>query len=186
MRKDFGPQTWFYPMPVLIIGTYDENGIPNAMTAAWGGIHDTLQLGVCIDPSHKTAKNLLIKQAFTVSFGDATHVVECDYLGLVSGNDTINKLEKSGFHTHKSEYVDAPVIDELPMVLECRLVSYDQTTGCTVGEMVNVSIDEQILDNAGKVDLSKFEPISFDPVNQLYRRLGEVAGKAFEVGGKLV
>ena len=118
MRKNFGAQTWLYPMPVLIVGTYDENGSPDAMNAAWGGTHDTNQIGVCIDPSHKTAKNLLAKKAFTISIGDAAHVVECDFVGLVSGNKEPDKMAKSKLHTHKSEFVDAPVIDELPMTLE--------------------------------------------------------------------
>ena len=97
MKKNFGKQTYLYPMPVLIIGTYDENGKPDAMNAAWGGIHDTNQIGICIDPSHKTAKNLLAKKAFTVSMADAKHVVECDYLGIVSGNNEPEKLARCGF-----------------------------------------------------------------------------------------
>lgn len=185
MRKNFGAQTWLYPMPVLIVGTYDENGSPDAMNAAWGGIHDTNQIGVCIDPSHKTAKNLLAKKVFTVSIGDAAHVVECDFVGLVSGNKEPDKMAKSGLHTHKADFVDAPVIDELPMTLECRLVSYDPATGCTVGEIVNVSADERILDADGKIDPEKFEPITFDPVHHLYRKLGPVVGTAFKDGGKL-
>lgn len=92
MRKNFGVQTWLYPMPVLIVGTYDENGVPDAMNAAWGGIHDTNQIGVCIDPGHKTAKNLLARKAFTVSVGDAAHTVECDFLGLVS--ETVNRINR--------------------------------------------------------------------------------------------
>ena len=186
MRKNFGVQTWLYPMPVLIVGTYGEDGSPDAMNAAWGGIHDTNQIGVCIDPSHKTAKNLLAGKAFTVSVGDAAHVVECDFLGLVSGNNEPDKLGKAGLHSHRAEFVDAPVIGELPMTLECRLVSYDSETGCTVGEIVNVSVDERILDTDGKIDPAKFEPITFDPVNHLYRKLGEVAGTAFKDGRKLV
>ncbi|WP_294507449.1 flavin reductase family protein [uncultured Victivallis sp.] len=186
MRKNFGVQTWLYPMPVLIVGTYDEAGTPDAMNAAWGGIHDTNQIGVCIDPGHQTAKNLLAKRVFTVSVGDAAHVVECDFVGLVSGKNEPDKLGKAGFHSHRAELVDAPVIDELPMTLECRLVSYDPETGCTVGEIVNVSADERILDSDGKIDPSKFEPITFDPVNHRYRKLGEVVGTAFRDGRKLL
>lgn len=185
MRKNFGVQTWLYPMPVLIVGTYDEAGVPDAMNAAWGGIHDTNQIGVCIDPGHKTAKNLLVGKAFTVSIGDAAHVVECDFMGIVSANELPGKLEQAGLHTHKAEFVDAPVIEEFPMTLECRLVSYDPETGCTVGEIVNVSADERILDTTGKIDPAAFEPITFDPVNHVYRKLGEVVGTAFRDGRKL-
>ena len=173
-------------MPVLIVGTYDENGVPDAMNAAWGGIHDTNQIGVCIDPGHKTAKNLLARKAFTVSVGDAAHTVECDFLGLVSGNREPDKPGKAGFHVRRAEFVDAPVLEELPMTLECRLVSYDPATGCTVGEIVNVSADERILNDDGNIDPAKFEPITFDPVNHLYRKLGEVVGTAFQDGRKLI
>lgn len=112
MRKNFGAQTWLYPMPVLIVGTYDENGSPDAMNAAWGGIHDTNQIGVCIDPSHKTAKNLLAKKAFTVSIGDVAHVVECDFVGLVSGNKEPDKMAKSKLHTHKSEFENYKIMND--------------------------------------------------------------------------
>ena len=112
MRKNFGAQTWLYPMPVLIVGTYDENGSPDATNAAWGGIHDTNQIGVCIDPSHKTAKNLLAKKAFTISIGDAAHVVECDFVGLVSGNKDPDKMAKSKLHTHKSEFENYKIMND--------------------------------------------------------------------------
>ena len=185
MRKNFGVQTWLYPMPVLIIGTYDENGSPNVMNAAWGGIHDTNQIAVCIDPGHKTAKNLQQRRYFTVSIGDAAHVTECDFVGIVSGNDVPDKLAKAGFSAVKAEFADAPVIKELPMTLECRLVSYDDKTGCTVGEILNVSADENVLDENGKISPDKMEPICFDPVHHTYRKLGAVAGTAFKDGLKL-
>ena len=182
MRKNFGVQTWLYPMPVLIVGTYDEAGVPDAMNAAWGGIHDTNQIGVCIDPGHKTAKNLLAGKAFTVSIGDAAHVVECDFVGIVSANDVPDKLEKAGFHTTRSEFVDAPLTDELPMALECRLVSYDEESCRMVGEIVNVSAEESVLDENGKIDPGKLQPITFDPVNNAYLKLGEKVGNAFRDG----
>lgn len=184
MKKNFGKQTFMYPMPVLIIATYDENGNANAMNAAWGGIHDTNQIGICISPDHKTAANLLKKKAFTVSMADAKHVVECDYVGLVSGNTEINKLKKAGFTVNKSEFVDAPVINELPMCIECELVSYDSVTGCMVGNIINVSANETVLTD-GKIDPSKLEPITYDPVNHTYLKLGEIVGKAFDDGKQL-
>ena len=182
MRKNFGVQSWLFPMPVLMIGTYDENGVPNVMNAAWGGIHDTNQVAVCIDPGHKTARNLLQRKYFTVSISDAAHTAACDYVGVVSGSDVPDKLTKAGFTAVKAQFADAPVIPELPMTLECRLVSYDENTGCTVGEILNISADETILDENGKISLDKMEPICFDPVHHTYRKLGAVAGYAFKDG----
>ena len=127
MRKNFGPQSWLYPMPVLVVGTYDRNDNPNAMTAAWGGIFDTNQLAICIDPGHKTAENLKYHRAFTVSVGDLAHVKECDYLGLVSGNKEQDKLAKADLHTRCSDLIHAPVIEEFPLTLECRVISYNET-----------------------------------------------------------
>ena len=186
MRKNFGVQTWLYPMPVLIIGTYNPDGSPNAMNAAWGGIHDTNQIGVCIDPGHRTADNLRVRKAFTVSIGDAAHVSECDYVGLVSGKSEPEKFRKAGFHASRAARVDAPVVDELPLTLECRLLSYDAETGCTVGEIVNVSADERILSADGRIDPAKLDALAFDPVNHRYLKLGEIVGTAFQDGKKLI
>lgn len=184
MRKNFGKETTLYPMPVFIIATYDENGNADAMNAAWGGIHDTNQISICISPEHKTAKNLLLKKAFTVSMADAAHVAECDYVGIVSGNDEPEKLKKAGFTVSKAEFVDAPVINELPMCLECEMISYDITTGCMVANIINVNADEKILTN-GKIDPAKLEPITYDPVNHKYLKLGEAVGNAFSDGKKI-
>ena len=184
MKKNFGKQTFLYPMPVFIIATYDENGNPNAMNAAWGGVHDTNQIGICIAPEHKTAENLLKRKAFTVSIADAANVVACDYVGIVSGNDEPDKLKKSGFTVSASSFVDAPVINELPMCLECELVSYDVKTGCMVGNIINVSAEESVLTD-DKIDPAKLEPITYDPVNHTYRKLGEIVGKAFSDGKQI-
>ena len=185
MRKNFGAQSWLYPMPVLIVATYDEKGNADAMNAAWGGIHDTNQIGVCIDPSHKTAANLKLRGAFTVSVGTAEQVTACDYVGIVSGNGEPEKLKKAGFTAVKSEFVDAPVIEQLPLTLACRLKSYDDAAGCAVGEIVNVSADERILGADGRIDATKLDPICFDPVRHVYLKLGAVAGTAFKDGLKL-
>lgn len=182
MRKNFGAKAILYPMPVLIIGTYDENGKPNAMNAAWGGISEETQISICISAEHKTAKNVVKTGAFTVSIADAENVVAADYVGIVSGNSEINKIEKAGWHATKSKFVDAPLFDELPMALECKLISYDEETCRLVGEIVNVCADEKILDGNGKIDLSKFSPITYDPVNHTYREFGDVVGKAFSIG----
>ena len=185
MRKNFGAKALLYPMPVLIIGTYDENGKANAMNAAWGGISEETEISICIDSGHKTAKNIVKKGAFTVSVADAENVVACDYVGVVSGNKEPDKIAKTGWHVSKSESVNAPLFDELPMVLECKLISYDEETCRLVGKIVNVSADERILDEKGKIDLTKFSPITYDPVNHTYCKIGEVVGKAFSDGLKI-
>lgn len=184
MRKDFGAKAWLYPQPVLIIASYDENGIPDAMNAAWGGTHDYEEIAMCLSASHKTVKNILKRKAFTVSPATAETVAECDYVGLVSANDVPDKLERAGLHTVKSEKVDAPVICELPMTFECELKSYDPESGIMVGRVVNVSADESILTD-GTIDLGKYSPITFDAVHNTYVRLGSVAGNAFSDGLKL-
>ena len=182
MRKNFGAKPYTYPQPVLIIASYDENGTPDAMNAAWGGISDDTQISMCLSAGHKTVKNILKRKAFTVSMADAAHVAACDYVGIVSANDVPDKLEKAGFHTTRSEFVDAPLIDELPMALECRLVSYDEESCRMVGEIVNVSAEESVLDENGKIDPGKLQPITFDPVNNAYLKLGEKVGNAFRDG----
>ena len=184
MRKNFGSKTFMYPMPVLIIGTYGEDGTPDAMNAAWGGICDTGKIMLSLAKSHKTYKNIMNKKAFTVSIADSAHVAECDYVGIVSANNVPDKFYRAGFHAKKSEFVDAPVIEELPMTLECRLEKTDED-GLVIGEIVNVSADESILDVSGKIDPSKFTPITFDPVNNNYIRLGLPCGQAFAAGKKI-
>lgn len=185
MRKNFGAKPWTYPQPVFIIATYGEDGTPDAMNAAWGGISDDTQISMCLSPGHKTVANILARGAFTVSMADAAHVAECDYVGIESANKVPDKVEKAGFHTEKAEFVDAPVILELPMAVECRLVSYDKEDCRLVGEIVNVSADETILDENGKIDPAKLAPIVFDPVNHAYLKLGEKVGNAFKDGMKL-
>ena len=153
MRKNFGAKPYTYPQPVFIIASYDENGVPDAMNAAWGGISEDKEISMCISEEHKTTKNILARKAFTVSMADAAHVVACDYVGIVSGNKEPDKFAKAGFHATKSEFVDAPLIDELAVAVECKLISYDPETCRLVGEIVNVSVDESVLDENGKVDV---------------------------------
>lgn len=154
MRRNFGAKTILYPMPVLILGTYDEAGKPDAMNAAWGGISEEAQISVCISASHKTTKNILKKKAFTVSIADIKNVAASDYVGIVSGNDTPDKIQKAGWHAEKSEVVNAPLFKELPLALECRLISYDEESCRLVGEIVNVCAEESILGEDGKIDLA--------------------------------
>lgn len=183
MRKDFGTQPWLYPQPVLIIGTYDENGKANAMNAAWGGIVGYDEIIVDLS-SHKTTDNILLHKAFTVSVGDLEHVAACDYVGLVSARDEKDKMEKAGFSTTESKLVYAPVINELPMTLECELIRVIDG-GKFLGRIKNVSADERILGEDGQIDLCKFVPITFDGVHRAYYRLGEKVGNAFCDGASL-
>ena len=185
MRKNFGVKTWLYPMPVFIVAAYDNEGNPNAMNAAWGGIYTDNMIGICLSEDHKTTQNILATRAFTVSMATADQVVACDYVGIVSGNKEPDKFHKAGFHATKSEFVNAPIIDELPMTLECELVSYDTETCFMVGKIVNVSADEKILNENGKIDLSKLRPITYDPCNHDYIELGAKVGNAFSDGKSL-
>ena len=155
MRKNFGAKPWSYPQPVFIIAAYDEAGNPDAMNAAWGGISDTAEVSICLSASHKTVKNILARKAFTISMATASQVVACDYVGLVSGNQVPDKFQRAGFHADKARQVDAPL-----------------------------SL-ETILDESGKIDPDKLEPIVFDPVQQTYRKLGDTVGHAFRDGKKL-
>lgn len=184
MRKDFGSKPWFYPLPVLIVATYDENGKADAMNAAWGGLYQANMVELCVGPNRKTTKNLLNTKGFTISFADSKNVAASDYVGLVSGNDTPDKMEKSGFTTEKSKFVNAPLINELPFALECEYVKTTED-GNIIGKIVNISIDDSILDENDKVDFDKFKPISYEPIHNTYRVLGEIAGKAFSDGNQL-
>ena len=182
MRKNFGAKPMCYPMPVYIIGTYCADGTPNAMNAAWGGISEETEISVCISADHKTTENILNRRAFTVSMATAKYIAACDYVGIVSGNQVPDKFARAGFHATKSEFVDAPLIDELPMALECALISYDHESCRLVGRIVNVSADESVLGENGKVDVKKLQPITFDPMNNHYLVLGEKVGQAFRDG----
>ena len=184
MRKDFGKKSWVFPGPVLIIATYDEKGTPNAMNAAWGGVYDTNQVMLCLADDRKTAKNILLKKAFTVSFADAKHVVEADYVGIVSGNKVPDKLARAGLHTAKSEFVDAPLLTDFPLAIECQLDHVNED-GIIVGNIVNVSADESVLDAKGNVDIGKASLISYNSAAHDYRVLGEKVGNAFSDGKKI-
>ncbi len=182
MRKNFGAKEMCYPMPVFIIGTYNEDGTPNAMNAAWGGVTEEAELTICVEAGHKTAANIVNRKAFTVSMGTADYVKACDYVGIVSGNKEPDKFAKAGFHATRSTFVDAPLIDELPMALECEMLSYDPDTCRLVGRVINVSVEEAYLDAKGKVDVAKLRPITFDPVHHHYLVLGDKVGEAFRDG----
>ena len=184
-RKSFGAKPLSYPQPVWIIATYDADGNPNAMNAAWGGISEENQVSVCLSANHKTCENFAITGAFTVSMADADHVVGCDYVGIASGNKVPDKFARAGFTATKSELVNAPIINELAVCLECKVISYDKETLILKGEIVNVSVDESALTD-GKVDITKVKPITIDPFNGAYHVIGEKVGDAWGSGKSLL
>jgi flavin reductase (DIM6/NTAB) family NADH-FMN oxidoreductase RutF len=184
MRKDIKTKSWLYPMPVFMVAAYDRNGVPNVMNAAWGGMYTDDMIGVCLSEEHKTTINIREKGAFTVNIATADYVVACDYVGIVSGNKVLDKFAKAGFHAVRSKYVDAPIIEELPMALECEMVSYDEESNYLVGRIVNTSVDTKVL-NGERVDVRKMRPITYDPSNREYLVLGDVVGKAFSDGKRL-
>lgn len=183
-RTNFGAKPYTLPQPVWIIATYDENGVPDAMNAAWGGISEEKEITVCLSPGHKTCKNFAVTGAFTVSMADAAYLAACDYVGMASGNKTPDKFARSGFTAVKSELVNAPVINELAICMECRVKSYDRETCLLKGEIVNVSVDDSVLTD-GKVDVAKAAPVCFDPFNNAYCVIGETVGKAWDAGKEI-
>ena len=176
MKKDFGVKTWLLPMPVLMVASYGDGGVPNVMAAAWGGTGSDDLLTVCIDSGHKTWANIGKRKAFTVSVGVEAQVKACDALGSVSGNEIPDKVAKVGWHTDRSAHVDAPVVRELPLVFECELVSMDPDTCLVVGRVVNVAADESVLTD-GKPDSGKIMPIAYDPLQLAYRAMGASIAK---------
>ena len=188
MRKNLGVKSYLYPMPVLIIASYDEAGKADAMNAAWGSVCDSDKVALYLSHKHKTVKNILARKAFTVSMADAAHVTEADYVGIVSGNDTPDKMEKSGLHTVKSDKVDAPMITEFPLTLECRVVEDKMEVygHHIIGEIVGVLADEAVLDEKGKVDAAKLNAFVFDQFRSGYYAIGEKVGQAWHTGAPLM
>ena len=181
MKKSLGAKNWMFPMPVLMIGTYNEDGTPNMMNAAWGGITLEDEITICIDTSHKTWSNIAERKAFTVAFGTVDTVKECDYLGIASGNKTLDKVAHCGFSMVRSDFVDAPIANELPLALECKLVSMNDENCNVVGKIVNCAVEESALTD-GKPDAAKMRPICFDTCAHVYRVMGEAVDKAFYCG----
>lgn len=178
MRKDLGKKLAFLPLPVLMIGTYDAEGHANVMNAAWGGVYDSGEIFISLS-KHKTTDNLELKKAFTVSFATKETTKISDYFGVASGNHE-DKIAKSGVHVIKSNHVDAPIIEEYPLTLECKVKSF--SNGELIGEIENVSVDEKYIDENGNVDVEKMNIITFDMLGNHYRVLGEIVGNAFKDG----
>ena len=181
-RKNLGAKPYIMPMPVLMVSSYDEDEKPYSMVAVWGGISNEKEITITVASQRHTLKGILARGAFTVSMADVENEAACDYLGITTGNKVEDKFEKSGLHATKSEFVDAPIIDELPFAVECRVKSYDEETWRLVGEIVNVSLDERILGENGKVSFEKFHPLAFDWMNKIYLSIGEKVGDAYRDG----
>ena len=183
-RKNFGPNHALVttPQPCVMIATWDADHNPDVMMAAWAGQYDAKQIVISLS-KHKTTENLELTGAFTVSFADIRTVAESDYLGIVSGNQVPDKVARVGFTVTPSPNVDAPIINEYPLTLECKVISWED--GILVGEVVNQSADERILTD-GKVDLSKLQPIVFDAAGMCYRAIGDVVGGAWDAGKKFM
>ena len=181
--KDLGAKTLLFPMPVLILGTYDKDGNADAMNAAWGGIADDNQVWVCLS-SHKTTENLKLNKELTVSMGTVEQMTACDYVGIVSANKEPDKIKKAGWTVSKAKNVNAPIFNELPLTLECKLVKPDGDKYLL--QIVNIVADEAILDEKGNVDLAKFHPIIFDASKHGYHEIGKRVGDAFSSGKSLM
>lgn len=186
MRKKLNITEGIFPMPVLMVATYNEDGSVNVMNAAWGTMQERDRVALNLTESHKTVKNIKKRGAFTVSIADAAHVTEADFFGIASGNSLTNKLEKAGLTAVKAECVDAPVIREFPLCLECEYLEYQENEyGCgVIGKVVNVTADERVMPD-GKLDMSLVNAIAFDPYTHGYYKVTERVGEAFRDGKKL-
>ena len=188
MKKDLGVKPYLYPMPVLMIATYGEDGTVDVMNMAWGGICDHDKVALNISESHKTAENIKKRMAFTLSIADIPHLQAADFFGIASGNKMADKFARSGLHAVKSEKVDAPVVEEFPLTLECRVMEYHHTDYGfrVVGEIINVLAEESVLDEKGKVDPKRLNAFVFDTFQSGYYAIGEKVGQAWSSGKDLM
>ncbi len=188
MKKDLGVIPSVYPMPVLMIAAYDEAGNVNVMNAAWGMTCDTDKIALFIDEDHKTTKNIRQSKAFTVALADRAHMAEADFFGIATGNKMPDKFARTGFHAVKSTRVNAPIIEEFPLVMECELAEVVETENlhAVVGKVVNVAAEEAVLDEKGKVDAEKLQALMFDQFRNGYYVTGEQAGRAWNAGKDLM
>lgn len=188
MLKSLGVKPYLFPMPVLLIATYDENGTVDVMNMAWGGICAENMVALNLSGDHKTTQNIRAKRAFTISVADTDHIEAADFFGIATGNKMPDKFARSGLHAVKSEQVDAPVVEEFPITLECRVAEIQEQDGdCRiVGEIVNVLADEKVLDAQGKVDPTKLHAFVFDQFQSGYYAIGEKIGQAWYTGAGLM
>lgn len=188
MKKNLGVVPAVYPMPVLMVAAYDESGKVNVMNAAWGMICNSDRIALFIDENHKTTQNLLKKKAFTVSLADKAHMDVADFFGIASGNTMPDKFERTGYKAVKSAFVDAPIVEEFPVVMECELAEVVDTDSmyCIVGKIVNTAAEESVLSENGKVDPVKLQALIFDQFQHGYYVSGEQVGKAWNAGSGLM
>ncbi len=188
MLKDLGVKPYVFPMPVLLIATYGENGKVDVMNMAWGGICSENMVALNISEDHKTTENLKKRGAFTLSIADIPHIAEADFFGIATGNKMEDKFERTGLTAVKSRRVDAPVIEEFPLTLECKVVQMgEEKSGYRViGEIVNVLADEKVLNEKGKVDPKKLNAFVFDQMQSGYYAIGEKVGQAWSSGAPLM
>lgn len=186
MKKQIKTTEAIFPMPVLLIATFNEDGSVDVMNAAWGTMLDRDMVALNLTETHKTVENIKAKKGFTVHIADAAHVVEADYFGVVSGHDVSDKLGKAGMTFTKSELVDAPVITELPIAIECEFVEFqDDAAGIgVIGKVLRTSVEEAHIKD-GKVDIDSVGAIAFDPYTHGYYKVGGRVGNAFKDGLKL-
>lgn len=186
MRVNIKTTEAIFPMPVLLVATYNEDGSVNVMNAAWGTMLERDHVILNLTETHKTVKNIKARKAFTVSIADAAHVTEADYFGVVSGNNTPDKFANSGLTAEKSAHVDAPIINEFPICMECEFIEYqDDQYGCgVIGKVINVTADESVM-NGNNVDIEKVSAIAFDPYTHGYYKVTERVGNAFQDGLQL-
>lgn len=182
MRKNIKNTEAIFPMPVLIIGTYNEDGSVNAMNAAWGTMKSRDKVMLSLGENHKTMKNILERKSFTVSIADSSHMIEADYLGITSGNNVKDKFSKCGLTSSKSEFVDAPIINELPICIECIMDDY--TDGVLTGSIKNTSVIEDIFED-DNINITKLSPLAFDPYTHGYYEVTKRVGNAFKEGLKI-
>lgn len=188
MKKNLGSIPGLFPMPVVIVSAYDREGIPNAMMAAWAQITDMDKIALFVDPDHRTMKNIQETKAFTVAIADVAHMAEADFIGIVSGNNMPDKLEKSGFHVTKSEFVNAPLIEELPVSMDCELADIIDTEDvyAMVGKIVNICAEDRVIGEDGKVNPDQIHALIFDQFRNGYYAVGEMVGQAWNAGKDLV
>ena len=188
MKKDLGVKPYTFPMPVLMIATYGNDGKVDVMNMAWGGVCAENMVALNIDEDHKTSENIKARGAFTLSIADVAHIREADFFGIATGNKMEDKFERSGLHAVRSTRVDAPVIEEFPLTLECKVAEIQHTSyGFRVlGEIVNVLADEKVLDEQGRVMPEKLGAFVFDQFGSGYYALGEKVGQAWHTGAGLM
>ena len=188
MKKELGVKPFLFPMPVLMIATYGEGGKVDVMNMAWGGICAQDMVSLNIDEDHKTSENIKKNKAFTLSVADIAHIEAADFFGIASGNKMSDKFERSGLTARKSEKVNAPVIAEFPLTLECEVVECkNETYGFHVlGKIVGTLAEESTLDENGKIDPKKLNAFVFDQFQNGYYAIGEKVGQAWNSGAGLM